>query len=453
MRAATRGDGRVGEDVTLNVRTIAAVPEQLRDDGAHDVPEFVEIRGEVFFPLAGLRGTQRLAGGRRQGPVREPAQLRGGLAAAEGPPGDRVPPADHALPRHRRPGRLRHHPSVARRTTGCVSWGLPISEHNRVVRLRTRGRRPDRLLARAPARPVARHRRPGDQGRRDRGAAPARVPPPGRRAGRSPTSTRRRRPPPCSGTFRVNVGRTGRVTPFAFLEPVLIAGSTVGMATLHNAARSRAQGRQDRRHRRRPQGRRRHPRGARSGRRPAGGPRAARLRACPRTARSAARNCAGCARATSTSAAPTPAAVPRSCGSGCSTWPGRGAFDIEGMGYEAAIALLERGRDHRRGRHLPGRRRGRERVRAHRGAAADRSAVHHQGRLRCRPTGASCWRTWRGRRASRCGGCWSRCRSGTSDRPRRARWPSSSGRCRGSRRRRRTSWPPRRAWGRRSPRP
>ena len=54
VRAATRGDGRVGEDVTLNVRTIAAIPHQLRDDGAHSVPELVEIRGEVFFPLEGF---------------------------------------------------------------------------------------------------------------------------------------------------------------------------------------------------------------------------------------------------------------------------------------------------------------------------------------------------------------------------------------------------------------
>ena len=57
----------------------------------------------------------------------------------------------------------------------------------------------------------------------------------GPRAGRSPTSTRRsRRPRRCKG-ISVNVGRTGRVTPFAEMEPVLVAGSTVSLATLHNA--------------------------------------------------------------------------------------------------------------------------------------------------------------------------------------------------------------------------
>src|SRR6266550_5713030 len=49
VRAATRGDGRTGEEVTGNVRTIDEVPERLTGDA---VPEFVEIRGEVYFPLA-----------------------------------------------------------------------------------------------------------------------------------------------------------------------------------------------------------------------------------------------------------------------------------------------------------------------------------------------------------------------------------------------------------------
>jgi len=49
VSAATRGDGRTGEDVTANVRTIRDVPDRLRGD---DVPEFVEIRGEIYFPLA-----------------------------------------------------------------------------------------------------------------------------------------------------------------------------------------------------------------------------------------------------------------------------------------------------------------------------------------------------------------------------------------------------------------
>src|SRR5690349_1658322 len=51
VRAATRGDGRTGEDITLNVRTIADVPERLTGT---DLPDLLEVRGEVFFTLAGF---------------------------------------------------------------------------------------------------------------------------------------------------------------------------------------------------------------------------------------------------------------------------------------------------------------------------------------------------------------------------------------------------------------
>ena len=81
-RGATRGDGRTGEDVTPNVRTIANVPDRLTGD---DVPHLLEVRGEVFFPVERLRGAQRVARRGRQGAVRQPAQHRGRLAAAEGP--------------------------------------------------------------------------------------------------------------------------------------------------------------------------------------------------------------------------------------------------------------------------------------------------------------------------------------------------------------------------------
>ena len=68
MRGATRGDGRIGEDVTLNVRTIAAVPDRLTGTDEYPVPELVEVRGEVFFPLEGF------------------AELNAGLVAAGKPP-------------------------------------------------------------------------------------------------------------------------------------------------------------------------------------------------------------------------------------------------------------------------------------------------------------------------------------------------------------------------------
>ena len=84
VRGATRGDGRTGEDVTPNVRSIADVPDRLAGD---DVPALLEVRGEVYFPVADFDAAQRRPGRGRQGPVRQPAQHRGRLAAAEGPAG------------------------------------------------------------------------------------------------------------------------------------------------------------------------------------------------------------------------------------------------------------------------------------------------------------------------------------------------------------------------------
>ncbi|GGL85570.1 DNA ligase A [Nakamurella endophytica] len=240
VRAATRGDGRVGEDVTLNVRTIRSVPEQLRDDGGHDIPEFVEVRGEVFFPLDGF------------------AELNAQLVAAGKPP--------FANPRNSAAGSLRQkdpritasrpltmlcHGIGARRgfdvpTQSAAyerlrAWGLPISEHNRVVDTAAE------VLERVAYWNEHRHdlthdidgvvvkvdevtlqRRLGSTSRAPRWAIAYKYPP------EEATTLLR--------DIAVNVGRTGRVTPFAVLEPVLVAGSTVGMATLHNENEVRRKG-------------------------------------------------------------------------------------------------------------------------------------------------------------------------------------------------------------------
>ena len=232
-KAATRGDGRVGEDVTLNVRTISAIPHQLTDDGGHDVPELVEVRGEVFFPLAGFEqlNAELVAAGKA--PFANPRNSAAGSLRQKDP---RVTAS--------RPLTMLCHGIGARKGFDISrqseayerlrAWGLPVSDHNLVVHTR------EEVLARVTYWSEHRHdvthdidgvvvkvdeinlqRRLGVTSRAPRWAIAYKYPP------EEATTLLR--------DIAVNVGRTGRVTPFAVLEPVLVAGSTVSMATLHNA--------------------------------------------------------------------------------------------------------------------------------------------------------------------------------------------------------------------------
>ncbi len=107
VRALTRGDGRTGEDVTPNVRTVASVPDRLT--GTDDVPGPRAGRGarRGVPPRGGLRAPQRVDDRGRQAGVRQPPQRRGGLAAPEGPTRHGVSRPRDGLPRHRRAAGLR----------------------------------------------------------------------------------------------------------------------------------------------------------------------------------------------------------------------------------------------------------------------------------------------------------------------------------------------------------
>lgn len=233
-RGLTRGDGRTGEDVTLNIRTIEGVPLQLTATDDVPVPARIEVRGEVYLPVEAF------------------ADLNAALVEAGKPP--------YANPRNTAAGSLRQKdPKVtASRPLRMVvhgigartgfelerqsqayellrAWGLPTSEHFVVVdtldevreRVRYVGEHRhaiaehelDGLVVKVDE--VAVQRRLGSTSRAPRWAIAYKYPP------EEVTTTLL--------DIQVNVGRTGRVTPFAVLDPVKVAGSTVGMATLHNA--------------------------------------------------------------------------------------------------------------------------------------------------------------------------------------------------------------------------
>ncbi len=233
IRAATRGDGRIGEDVTLNVRTIRAVPEVLRDDGGHDIPELVEVRGEVFFPLAGFAELNAALVAAGKAPFANPRNSAAGSLRQKDPRVTASRPLTMLC--HGIGARVGF--EVTRQSEAYErlrAWGLPVSGHNLVVR--SGAEVADRIAYWNEHRHDLSHDIDGVVIKVDETAVQRRL----GSTSRAPRWAIAYKYPPEEATtllrdIRVNVGRTGRVTPFAYLEPVLIAGSTVGLATLHNA--------------------------------------------------------------------------------------------------------------------------------------------------------------------------------------------------------------------------
>ncbi len=229
-RALTRGDGRTGEDVTLNVRTIEGVPAELT--GA-EVPDLVEIRGEVFFPIeafADLNASLVEAG---RAPFANPRNAAAGSLRQKDPRVTASRPLQmlvHGIG-------ARQGFDIARQSRAYEllrEWGMPVSRHFRVLdtvaqvqefvqdfgeRRHSVEHEIDGVVVKVDE--IGVQRRLGSTSRAPRWAIAFKYPP-------QEVNTRLL-------DIQVNVGRTGRVTPFAVMEPVTVAGSTVSMATLHNA--------------------------------------------------------------------------------------------------------------------------------------------------------------------------------------------------------------------------
>ena len=169
VQGATRGDGETGEDITQNLRTIAALPLKLRGDGC---PAVLEVRGEVFMPLAGFERFNEEAAARGERSFINPRNAAAGQLAPARSANDRGAPAGSVhLWRRCRRGRRAARACTAR-LAGVARAGVSRSARSRAVVRVDRGL--SRVLPRngRRARDAAlSNRRRGLQGRRSRAAA------------------------------------------------------------------------------------------------------------------------------------------------------------------------------------------------------------------------------------------------------------------------------------------
>ncbi|WP_219465932.1 NAD-dependent DNA ligase LigA [Nonomuraea rhizosphaerae] len=237
-RAATRGDGRTGDDVTPNVRTIEGVPTRLKGT---DVPSLLEVRGEVYLPVEGFEKLNEHLVEQGQPPFANPRNAAAGSLRQKDP---RVTA--------QRPLRMIVHgvgvwegAAEAKAQSGVYDrlreLGLPVSDLYRVVptfdainefieHYRTHRHDPpyeiDGVVVKIDD--FRTQRELGSTSRAPRWAIAFKYPP-------EEVNTKLL-------DIQVGIGRTGRVTPFGVMEPVVVAGSTVERATLHNATVVAAKG-------------------------------------------------------------------------------------------------------------------------------------------------------------------------------------------------------------------
>ncbi len=240
VRGTTRGDGRTGEDVTLNAKTIDDIPHRLTGSADHPVPALLEVRGEVFFRAADFTALNASLVQAGKAPFANPRNSAAGSLRQKNP----------QITARRKLGMICHGigklqgwapESLHEAYLALRAWGLPVSEHT------TKLSGADAIIAKIAYWGEHRHdveheidgivvkvdstglqRRLGATSRAPRWAIAYKYPP------EEATTTLL--------DIRVGVGRTGRVTPFAHMVPVPVAGSTVSRATLHNASEVKRKG-------------------------------------------------------------------------------------------------------------------------------------------------------------------------------------------------------------------
>jgi DNA ligase (NAD+) len=229
VRAATRGDGRTGEDITPNVRTLRSVPHRLTGD---DVPPLLEVRGEVFIATDDFARLNERLVEQDKAPFANPRNAAAGSLRQKDPRVTASRPLSLTL--HGVGAREGWEPATQSEAYACLErWGLPVSgraevfddlagvlgyiahwgEHRHDVEHEIDG-----VVVKVDQLPL--QRRLGATSSAPRWAIAHKYPP-------EEATTRLH-------DIRVNVGRTGRVTPFAYMEPVHVGGVMVKLATLHN---------------------------------------------------------------------------------------------------------------------------------------------------------------------------------------------------------------------------
>ena len=232
VRALTRGDGRTGEDVTPNVKTIATIPHRLAGTDQFPVPDLVEVRGEIFLPVEAFERLNESMHDQGKPPFANPRNAAAGSLRQKNPKVTAT--RDLGMVCHGIGARTGFLPTTQSQAYQALqAWGLPTSPRVRVL--------PDLAGVREFIEQYREHRheveheidgvvvkvdevslqrRLGSTSRAPRWAIAFKYPPEEVNAKLL--------------SIEVNTGRTGRVTPFGVMEPTKVAGSTVERATLHN---------------------------------------------------------------------------------------------------------------------------------------------------------------------------------------------------------------------------
>jgi DNA ligase (NAD+) len=228
-RALTRGNGTTGEDVTVNIKTIKNIPQQLKGS---EIPELVEIRGEVFFPIDKFNELNDSLEESGKSAFANPRNAAAGSLRQKDPKVTAARPLDMVVHGVGAISNMEF-ATQSQAYESLDKWGLPTSKRYKVAKNKAEVKEfisyylenrhsveheIDGVVIKVNEREI--QKTLGTTSRAPKWAIAYKYPP-------EEVTTK-------LIDIRVSVGRTGRVTPFGFMEPVRVAGSTVTNATLHN---------------------------------------------------------------------------------------------------------------------------------------------------------------------------------------------------------------------------